>query len=87
MLKLIADKYHKTIGQVILKWNVQRGVVIIPKSTHLERIKENINIWDFNLTNEEIEKISSLDMGYSGTRTKHFDPEFVRNCLNNKIHK
>lgn len=64
-----------------------RGVVIIPKSTHLERIKENINIWDFNLTNEEIEKISSLDMGYSGTRTKHFDPEFVRRCLNNKIHK
>ncbi|WP_314795033.1 aldo/keto reductase [Eggerthia catenaformis] len=87
MLKLIADKYHKTIGQVILKWNIQRGVVIIPKSTHLERIKENINIWDFNLTNEEIEKISSLDMGYSGTRTKHFDPEFVRRCLNNKIHK
>ena len=43
MLKGIAEKHNKTVGQVLLRWNVQRGVVVIPKSTHVERIKENIN--------------------------------------------
>ncbi len=86
MLKGIAQKYHKTVGQVILRWNVQRGVVVIPKSTHIERIKENIDIWDFALDDEEMKEIASLDMGYSGSRAKHFDPDFVRMCLNNKIH-
>ena len=86
MLKGIAAKYHKTVGQVILRWNVQRGVVVIPKSTHKERIEENIDIFDFNLNDEEMKQISSLDMGMGGTRTKHFDPDFVRMVLNNKIH-
>ena len=81
MLKGIAEAHHKTVGQVILRWNVQRGVVIIPKSTHLSRIQENFDIWDFTLTEEEMKKISSLDMGPGGTRTKHFDPDFVRMCL------
>lgn len=80
----IAKKYGKTVGQVVLRWGVQRGVVIIPKSTHKERIEENFNIWDFSLTEEEMSCISSRDMGYGGTRTKHFDPEFVRMCLSRK---
>lgn len=46
MLKGIAAAHGKTVGQVILRWNVQRGVVVIPKSTHRERIEENFNIWD-----------------------------------------
>ena len=86
MLKGIAEAHGKTIGQVILRWNVQRGVVVIPKSVHKERIEENFNIWDFTLTEEEMTKISALDMGYAGTAIKHFDPDFVRMCTGRKIH-
>ncbi|MBP3869418.1 MAG: aldo/keto reductase [Faecalicoccus sp.] len=82
----IAQAHGKTVGQVILRWNVQRGVVIIPKSTHLNRIQENFDIWDFELTEEEMKTISSFDMGASGSRAKHFDPDFVRMCLERKIH-
>ena len=87
MLKGIAAKYNKSVGQVLLRWNVQRGVVVVPKSTHVERIKENIDIFDFELNEEEMKQISSLDMGYSGSRAKHFEPDFVRMVLNNKIHE
>lgn len=86
MLKGIAEAHGKTIGQVILRWNIQRGVVVIPKSVHIERIRENFDIWDFVLTDEEMTKVSSLDMGYQGTAVKHFDPEFVRMCTSRKIH-
>ena len=86
MLKRIAAKYNKSVGQVILRWDIQRGVIVIPKSTHVERIKENIDIFDFELNEEEMKQISSLDMGYSGSRAKHFEPDFVRMVLNNKIH-
>lgn len=82
----IAKKYNKTPAQVALRWNVQRGVIVIPKSAHPERIRENFQIWDFQLTDDEIKRISSLDMGHGGTRTKHFDPEFVRSIINDKIH-
>lgn len=86
MLQKIAATHGKTVGQVILRWNVQRGVVVIPKSTHKERIEENIDIWDFTLTEEEMKRIASLDMGYEGTAVKHFDTEFVRMCNQRKIH-
>ena len=81
---VIAEAHGKTVGQVLLRWDVQRGVVVIPKSTHVERIRENFDIWDFELTAEEMEAISSHDMGYSGTRAKHFEPSFVRMCLGKK---
>lgn len=84
MLKSIAKKYGKTVGQVILRWNVQRDVVVLPKSVHKKRIRENIDIFDFTLTDEEMVKIASLDMGWGDTRTKHFDPDFVRMCLGMK---
>ena len=86
MLAAIAAAHGKTIGQVVLRWNVQRGVVVIPKSTHKERIEENFGIWDFALTDEEMKQVASLDMGYEGTTVKHFDPEFVRMCTTRKIH-
>ena len=86
MLREIAAAHGKTVGQVILRWNVQRGVVVIPKSVHKERIEENLAIWDFQLTEEEMQEISSLNMGYQGTAIKHFDPEFVRMCVTRKIH-
>lgn len=86
MLLGIAAAHGKSVGQVILRWNVQRGVVVIPKSTHKERIEENFHIWDFTLSDEDMAKISSLDMGYQGTAVKHFDPEFIRMCTGRKIH-
>ena len=86
MLQDIAQKYNKTVGQVLLRLNIQRGVVVIPKSTHIERIKENIDVFDFQLNEDEMKKTTSLDMGYSGTRTKHFDPDFVRMVVHRKIH-
>ena len=86
MIGEIAKAHGKTPGQVVLRWNLQRGVVIIPKSTHIERIRENFDLWDFTLSDEEMERISSLDMGYGDARTKHFDPEFVRMCVQRKIH-
>ena len=86
MVKEIAAAHKKTVGQVVLRWNVQRGVVVIPKSVHKERIEENFDIWDFSLTEEEMKQISSLDLGYTGTAVKHFDPDFVRMCTGRKIH-
>ena len=62
MLKEIAAKYNKSVGQVILRWNVQRGVVVIPKSTHVERIKENIDVFDFELNEEEMNYLASFDL-------------------------
>lgn len=86
VLKEIAEKHNKSIGQVMLRWNVQRGVVVIPKSTHIERIKENMDIWDFTLNEEEMHQISSLDKGYVGTAVKHFDTDFVKMVVSRKIH-
>lgn len=65
VLTEIGAKYGKTPAQVALKWNAQRGVVIIPKSTHIERMAENIDIWDFTLTDEDMAKINELDLGHS----------------------
>lgn len=86
MLQSIAAAHGKNVAQVILRWNVQRGVTVIPKSTHKERIEQNFDIWDFTLTAEEMQQIASLDMGYQGTAVKHFDPEFVKMCTRRNIH-
>lgn len=86
LLQEIATAHGKTIAQVMLRWNVQRGVTVIPKSTHSERIEENMNIWDFVLTEAEMDKISALDLGYVGEAVKHFNPGYVRRCLGIKIH-
>lgn len=65
ILNGISKKYGKTVAQVILRWNVQRGVVVIPKSVHKERIEENINIFDFTLTDEDMTEIAALDTGHT----------------------
>lgn len=62
-LSEIASKHGKTPAQVILRWNVQQGVIIIPKSVHIERMKENLSIWDFELDSDDMEMISGLDKG------------------------
>ncbi len=59
----IAAKHGKTPAQVILRWNVQQGVVVIPKSVHRERMEENMDIWDFSLDAEDMKKIAALDKG------------------------
>ena len=65
VLTEIGKKYGKTAAQVSLRWNTQRGVVIIPKSTHKERMEENLNIWDFTLSDEDMKAIAGLDLGHS----------------------
>ena len=64
-LSEIATKYGKSVAQVALRWNVQRGVVVIPKSVHKERIQENFNIWDFELSEKDMKTISRMDIGHS----------------------
>ncbi len=61
VLVKIAENHHKTVGQVMLRWNLQRGVVVIPKSVHEARIKENFAVFDFTLTGEEMQQIAGLD--------------------------
>lgn len=85
-LTAIGEKYGKTAAQVALRWNTQRGVVIIPKSSHVDRMEQNLNIWDFTLTDKEMETISKKDIGHSEI-IDHFNPEIVRVCLGMKIHE
>lgn len=87
MLQGIAQAHGKSVAQVILRWNLQRGVTVIPKSVKEARIQENFDIWDFTLSDDEIEKINTLDLGYVGEAVKHFNPAFVRGCLGVKIHE
>ncbi|MFV0395357.1 MAG: aldo/keto reductase, partial [Coprobacillaceae bacterium] len=66
----IAIRYQKTVAQVLLRWNIQRGVIVIPKSTHVNRITENINVFDFTLNEDDMSQISLFNQGYSGSRIK-----------------
>ncbi len=77
LLALIGKKYSKTIAQVILRWLTERGVVAIPKSVKKERIKENFDIFDFELSAEEMETITTLDMKVSSF-FDHRDPAMVK---------
>lgn len=86
VLSEIGKKYGKSAAQVALRWNVQRGVVVIPKSTHKDRIEQNMNIWDFSLTDNDMKEISKLDLGKSET-VNHYDPNFVKMLHNMKIHE
>ena len=61
ILKEIAEKYDKTVAQIILRWNVQQGVIVIPKSVHRERMRENLDIWNFKIEDDDMERIGSLD--------------------------
>lgn len=76
VLKEIATAHHKTVGQVILRWLVQRSIIVIPKSVHDERQKENIDIFDFELSKEEMDKIRKLDKGISNF-FDHRDPAVI----------
>ena len=75
-LKEIGNKYRKTTAQVMLRWHIQRGVVVIPKSTHYERMKENFNVFDFELSDSDMEIISAFDKNESSFFS-HYDPVMV----------
>lgn len=77
VLTKIGEKYGKGAGQVALRWNMQRGVVVIPKSTHRERMEQNIDVFDFSLTDEEMREIAALDIGHSEI-IDHTDPKLVQ---------
>lgn len=72
----IAEKYGKTTAQVMLRWHIQRGVVAIPKSTHLERMQENFDIFHFSLSDEDMQAIAALDKAESSFFS-HQDPNMV----------
>ena len=76
VLAEIAEKHKKTTAQVMLRWHIQRGVVVIPKSAHKERMKENLNIFDFALDQTDMNRISELDQKQSSFFS-HCDPAMV----------
>ena len=68
VLKEIGEKYGKSTGQVMLRWLIQRDVIVIPKSVKKERMKQNIDVFDFELAAEDMEKIATMDTGKSTIR-------------------
>ncbi|MGN0728191.1 aldo/keto reductase, partial [Treponema sp.] len=90
VLRKIGEKYGKSVAQVMLRWHLQRGIVVIPKSTHKERMAENFNVFDFSLSADDMEKIAALDRNESSFFS-HQDPAmvewFVKMVEERKSHK
>lgn len=76
VLSQIGEKYGKTNAQVMLRWNIQRGVIVLPKSTHKERMVQNLDVFDFSLTEEDMNAITKLDTKTSAFFS-HYDPNMV----------
>ena len=87
ILRKIAKEHDKTVAQVILRWNVQRGVSVIPKSVHRSRMKENLGIWDFELSKNDMQAITSLDLARPQMLDPHKPSEVHRlfNYLENPV--
>lgn len=85
-LTAIGEKYGKSAAQVALRWNIQRGVVVIPKSVHKNRMEQNMDIWDFTLSDADMKEISDLNIGHSEI-VNHYDPNFVKMLHGMKIHE
>ncbi len=85
VLTKIGEKYGKSAAQTALRWNVQRGVVVIPKSVHKDRMEQNMDIWDFSLSEEDMAEIAKLDLGHSEI-VNHDDPGFAKMLHSMKIH-
>ena len=83
-LKEIGAKHGKSVAQVALRFLTQEGVIVIPKSTHKNRMEENFNIFDFELSSDDLDKIRALDTGKS-LFCDHYSPEFVEFIVNYKI--
>lgn len=85
LLAEIGRRYGKSPAQVALRWNVQRGISVIPKTTHCQYMKQNLDIWNFQLTEEEMAQVGSLDLGHSEI-VDVSNPTFIRNLHYWKIH-
>lgn len=85
-LQEIADNHNKSIAQVVLHWNVQRGIVPVSKSTKPERMVQNLDVLDFELTDSEMEKIAQLDTGDSQFFS-HEDPEMIKWMAHRTVEK
>lgn len=85
VLTEIGNKYCKTAAQVALRWNIQRGVVVIPKSVHKERMEQNFDVWDFTLDDSDMKKIAALDLGKSEI-VDHTDCGFIKMLHELKVH-
>ncbi|MBO0409814.1 aldo/keto reductase [Enterococcus hulanensis] len=82
-LAKIAEAHDKSIAQVILRWHLQRDIIVIPKSVHAERIAQNIDVFDFTLTDEEMKLIASIDKNQRGSGDPN-DEEFLKGTLSRK---
>ncbi len=77
ILTAIGEAHGKSVGQVVLRWLIQRGIVAIPKSVRPERMRENFDVFDFELTDAELQQIATLELGESQF-FDHTDPEAVK---------
>lgn len=82
----IGEKYGKSAAQVVLRWNIQRGVIVIPKSVHENRIRENIDIWDFELSERDMNEIRQLNIGKTEI-IDHYSIPVVKMLNTHKIHE
>ncbi|WP_241572651.1 aldo/keto reductase [Rosenbergiella nectarea] len=73
----LAQRYHKSVAQIILRWLLQRNVVVIPKSVNPQRIAENFSVFDFSLTDQDMATIATLDLG-KPLIANHADPERIK---------
>lgn len=82
----IGEKYGKSAAQVVLRWNIQRGVIVIPKSVHENRIRQNIDIWDFELSERDMNEIRQLNIGKTEI-IDHYSIPVVKMLNTHKIHE
>lgn len=85
LLSHVGTAHGKTVAQVVLRWLIQRGVVVIPKSVRADRMRENIDVFGFTLTDDEMARIAALDTGTS-LFLDHRDPEVVSRLGTFRIH-
>lgn len=84
-LRKIGAQYGKSPAQVVLRWNIQRGIVALAKSVHLERMRQNLDVFDFTLSDEDMLAISRLDEGVT-LFGKNEDPAYAKMINSVKIH-
>lgn len=72
MCQALAEKYNKTPGQLVLRWGIQRNTVVIPKSSRVERLEENFQVFDFSISEEDMDKIRALDRKYRTNQPAKF---------------